>query len=152
MLAQILGSGILIQANVARHPDELRDCGHHSRRVSARSRFLFGTMRRRSNPTSAILGHSVMLLTHVFVIALCRHHRESATTRFAAKDERAAMQSRAQCCSAGWLAIFFSAHNSHGISVRLSDRRDSRLQFLRNDPLRGNFYEAVWHALRHLFF
>jgi hypothetical protein len=26
------------------------------------------------------------------------------------------------------------------------------VQFLRDDPLRGNFYEAVWRAFRHLFF
>ena len=26
------------------------------------------------------------------------------------------------------------------------------IEFLRSDPLRGNFYEAVWRALRHLFF
>src|SRR5438309_68431 len=25
------------------------------------------------------------------------------------------------------------------------------VQFLRDDPLRGNFYEAVWRAFRHLF-
>jgi len=25
------------------------------------------------------------------------------------------------------------------------------VQFLRDDPLRGNFYEAVWHALQHVF-
>jgi hypothetical protein len=24
------------------------------------------------------------------------------------------------------------------------------VQFLRDDPMRGNFYEAVWRALRHL--
>lgn len=27
-----------------------------------------------------------------------------------------------------------------------------KIEFLRPDPLRGNFYEAVWHALRHLLF
>jgi hypothetical protein len=26
------------------------------------------------------------------------------------------------------------------------------VQFFRDDPLRGNFYEAVWRACRHLFF
>lgn len=27
-----------------------------------------------------------------------------------------------------------------------------KVEFLRPDPLRGNFYEAVWHALHHLLF
>ncbi len=39
----------------------------------------------------------------------------------------------------------FILYNAPPLSPRLT------VQFLRDDPLRGNFYEAVWRAIRHLF-
>jgi hypothetical protein len=99
---------------------------------------------------NAILGHSVMLLTHVFAIAfagvmanrrlldLLRHMAGRAAT--------------ARAILFSWLAgnLFLGAQLSWNLRPFIGAPALA-VQFLRDDPLRGNFYEAVWRAFLHLF-
>ena len=51
-----------------------------------------------------------------------------------------------------WLAgnLFLGAQLAWNLRPFIGSPRLT-VQFLRDDPLRGNFYEAVWRAIRHLF-
>jgi hypothetical protein len=53
----------------------------------------------------------------------------------------------------GWLAgnLFLGAQIAWNLRPFIGSPRLA-IEFLRSDPLRGNFYEAVWRALRHLVF
>jgi hypothetical protein len=99
---------------------------------------------------NASIGHSVMLLTHVLLIAFAGvmanrrllellktiggHHRTARAVFFS------------------WLAgnLFLGAQLAWNLRPFIGHPRLG-VQFLRADPLRGNFYEAVWSAFRNLF-
>jgi len=85
---------------------------------------------------NAILGHSMMLLTHVFDLL----------RRMTGRDTTA----RAVLFS--WLGgnLFLGAQLAWNLRPFIGSP-GLTIQFLRDDPLRGNFYEAVWRAFRHLF-
>jgi hypothetical protein len=100
--------------------------------------------------TTAILGHSVMLLTHVCVIAfagIVANRRLLDLLRKICQREVAAYM-----VLFSWLAgnLFLGAQLAWNLRPFIGSPTLA-VQFLRDDPLRGNFYEAVWHALRHLF-
>ena len=97
----------------------------------------------------AILGHSVMLLTHVFVIALAGVIANSRLLGLLRKISGSEKVARAVLFS--WLAgnLFLGAQIAWNLRPFIGSPRLA-IEFLRNDPLRGNFYEAVWRALRHL--
>lgn len=99
----------------------------------------------------AILGHSVMLVTHVFVIALAgvlanRELLSVLTTMWgtAATARRVVFS---------WLAgnLFLGAQIAWNLRPFIGSPF-LPVQFVRDDPLRGNFYEAVGRAARHLIF
>lgn len=98
----------------------------------------------------AIIGHSVMLLTHVFVIAyagiLANRRLFKLLERMSGNHARA----RNVLCS--WLAVnlFLGAQLAWNLRPFIGTP-DLAVQFLRDDPLRGNFYEAVGLALKRLF-
>ncbi|HKS31556.1 MAG TPA: hypothetical protein VJR28_04035 [Chthoniobacterales bacterium] len=97
----------------------------------------------------AIIGHSVMLLTHVFVIAFAgviANRRLLGLLRKVSGYERTA---RAVLFS--WLAgnLFLGAQLAWNLRPFIGSPQLA-VQFLRDDPLRGNFYQAVWRAFRHL--
>jgi hypothetical protein len=100
---------------------------------------------------NAILGHSMMLMTHVFAIALAgvtANRRLLSLLR-----EMSGRASAARAVLFSWLAGNFFLGAQLGWNLRpFIGSPKLAVQFLRDDPLRGNFYEAVWRALRHLLF
>ena len=101
--------------------------------------------------THAILGHSVMLLTHVFAIALAGVIANRRLLGLLRKMSGRNAIARAVLFS--WLAgnLFLGAQLAWNLRPFIGSP-SLAVQFLRADPLRGNFYEAVWRAFRHLFF
>lgn len=100
---------------------------------------------------TAILGHSIMLVTHVFAIALAgviANRRLLGLLR-----EVSGSNTTARTVLFSWLAgnFFLGAQLAWNLRPFIGSP-GLAVQFLRDDPLRGNFYEAVWRALRHLFF
>jgi hypothetical protein len=97
----------------------------------------------------AIVGHSMMLLTHVFVIAIAgviANRRLLSLLRITTGRDATA---RAVLFS--WLGgnLFLGAQLAWNLRPFIG-APGLAVQFLRPDPLRGNFYEAVWRAVRHL--
>ena len=100
--------------------------------------------------TTAILGHSVMLLTHVCVIAFAG---VVANRRlFDLLRKMCGGTAIARTVLFSWLAgnLFLGAQLAWNLRPFIGSPTLT-VQFLRDDPLRGNFYEAVWHAFQHLF-
>jgi hypothetical protein len=99
---------------------------------------------------SAVLGHSIMLLTHVFAIAaagiIANQRLFGLLRRISGSDVIA------RTVLFSWLAenLFLGAQLAWNLRPFIGSPRLA-VQFLRDDPLRGNFYEAVWHALQHVF-
>jgi hypothetical protein len=101
--------------------------------------------------TNAILGHSVMLLTHVFAIAVAGMIANRRLLGLLRKVSGSASTARAVLFC--WLAgnLFLGAQLAWNLRPFIGSPALA-VQFLRDDPLRGNFYEAVWRAARHLLF
>lgn len=99
---------------------------------------------------SAILGHSVMLLAHVGTIAFAGVMANRRLLHLLRKFSRRNIIAGAVLFS--WLAgnLFLGAQLAWNLRPFIGSP-SLTVQFLRADPLRGNFYEAVWHAFRHLF-
>jgi len=98
----------------------------------------------------AIIGHSVMLLTHVFVIAFAG---VVANRRLFGLLQKVSGHDRtARAVLFSWLAgnLFLGAQLAWNLRPFIGSPTLA-IQFLRDDPLRGNFYESVWRAFRHLF-
>lgn len=98
----------------------------------------------------AIIGHSVMLLTHVFVIAFAG---VVANRRlFGLLQKVRGYDHTARAVLFSWLGgnLFLGAQLAWNLRPFIGSPTLA-IQFLRDDPLRGNFYEAVWRAFRHLF-
>jgi 4-hydroxy-3-methylbut-2-enyl diphosphate reductase len=100
---------------------------------------------------SAVLGHSLMLLTHVSAIAFAGVMANRRLFDLLRKMSGRAATARAVLFS--WLAgnLFLGAQLAWNLRPFIGSPALA-VQFLRDDPLRGNFYEAVWRAFRHLFF
>lgn len=99
----------------------------------------------------AIIGHSVMLLTHVFVIAYAGVVANRRLFRLLEQlCGTTAIARRVLFC---WLTgnLFLGAQLAWVLRPFIGSPHLA-VQFLRADPLRGNFYEAVFHAARHLIF
>jgi hypothetical protein len=101
--------------------------------------------------TTAILGHSTMLLSHVCAIALAgalANRRLLALLR-----QVTGRDTTAHTVLFSWLTgnLFLGAQLAWILRPFVGSPQ-LVVQFLRDDPLHGNFYEAVWRALRHLFF
>jgi len=99
----------------------------------------------------AIVGHSVMLLTHVFAIAFAGVMANRRLLGLLQKMSGRDAAARAVLFS--WLAgnLFLGAQLSWVLRPFIGSPTLA-VQFLRPDPLHGNFYEAVWRAFRHLIF
>jgi len=98
----------------------------------------------------AIVGHSVMLLTHVFAIAFAgvvANRRLLGLLR-----KMSGREGTARAVLFSWLAgnLFLGAQLAWNLRPFIGSP-GLAVQFLRDDPLRGNFYEAVWRAFQHLF-
>jgi len=100
---------------------------------------------------SAVMGHSIMLLTHVFAIAFAGIMANRRLFDLLRKMSSSVSTARAVLLS--WLAgnLFLGAQLAWNLRPFIGSPT-LVVQFLRDDPLRGNFYEAVWRAFRHLLF
>jgi hypothetical protein len=101
--------------------------------------------------TAAIFGHSVVLLSHVGAIAFggtLANRRLFSLLRNVSRNE-----STARGVLLSWLTgnLFLGAQLAWNLRPFIGSP-NLPVQFLRADPLRGNFYEAVWRAFRHLVF
>ena len=99
---------------------------------------------------NATAGHSVMLLTHVFVIAFAG---VMANRRLLNLLKKISGQDRtAHAVLFSWLAgnLFLGAQLAWNLRPFIG-HPSLTVQFLRDHPLQGNFYEAVWSAFRNLF-
>jgi hypothetical protein len=96
----------------------------------------------------AIVGHSLMLLSHVVAIAFAGIIANQRLLGFLQKLSGVAT-GRAVLFS--WLAgnLFLGAQLAWVLRPFIG-APSLAVQFLRDDPLRGNFYEAVWRALLHM--
>jgi hypothetical protein len=98
---------------------------------------------------TARTGHSVILLTHVAVIAyagvVANHRLYSLIRRFAPTRGAAA------ATLLGWLGgnLLLGAQLAWVLRPFIGSP-GLPVQFLRDDPLRGNFFESVWGALGRL--
>jgi hypothetical protein len=101
--------------------------------------------------TDAILGHSIMLLVHVGLIAFAGVTANRCLFALLRKVSASHTTARTVLCS--WLAgnLFLGAQLAWILRPFVGSPKLA-VQFLRDDPLRGNFYEAVWRAFHHLFF
>lgn len=98
----------------------------------------------------AVLGHSVMLLTHVCAIAtagiIANRRLFDLLRRVSGRD------ATARAVFFSWLVgnLFLGAQLAWNLRPFIGSPK-LVVEFLRPDPLRGNFYEAVWRAFLHLF-
>jgi len=101
--------------------------------------------------TTAIFGHSLMLLSHVCAIAFSGVMANRRLFSFLRNVRGSGAAARAVLLS--WLGgnLFLGAQLAWNLRPFIGSP-NLPVQFLRGDPLRGNFYEAVWRAFRHLFF
>jgi hypothetical protein len=98
--------------------------------------------------TNAITGHSVMLLTHIFLIACAGVIANRLLLRLLKLLKPIATARR---IIFGWLAgnLLLGSQLAWVLRPFIGSPR-LVVQFLRPDPLRGNFFEAVGRALTHL--
>lgn len=98
----------------------------------------------------AALGHSLMILAHVCAIAFAgvmANRRLLGLLRKVSGDSRTA-----SAALFSWLAgnLFLGAQLAWNLRPFIG-HPSLAVQFLRDDPLWGNFYEHVWHALKKVF-
>jgi hypothetical protein len=100
---------------------------------------------------ATLLGHSLTLLSHVAFIAgagVIANRR-----LFGLLTTLCPSRAIARRVLFGWLAGNLLLGSQLAWVLRpFIGSPALKIEFLRPDPLRGNFYEAVWHALRHLLF
>lgn len=102
-----------------------------------------------NTPSHALTGHSVMLLGHVSVIAfagVAGNHRLLLLLRQAAGSRHTA-----------WFVLLSWLGGNLLLGSQISwilrpfiGSPGLPVEFLRSDPLQGNFFEAVWRAMKHL--
>ncbi len=100
---------------------------------------------------ATLLGHSVTLLTHVFFIALAGFIANQRLYRLLEKVSASRIIARRVLW--GWLGGNFLLGSQLAWVLRpFIGSPGLPIEFLRDDPLRGNFYEAVGRALQHILF
>jgi len=100
--------------------------------------------------TNQILGHSTMLLSHVCAIAFASVMANQRL--FDLLRKISGSKATASTVLFAWLSgnLFLGAQLAWNLRPFIGAPM-LQVQFLRDDPLRGNFYEAVWRAFQHLF-
>ena len=100
--------------------------------------------------TNAVVGHSVMLLMHVFLIACAGILGNRLLLR---SLNFLSAPTIARHVLFGWLVGNLLLGSQLAWVLRpFIGSPELIVQFLRPDPLRGNFYEAVGRAIAHLLF
>ncbi len=100
---------------------------------------------------AARTGHAIVLLMHVLVIAYAGVLANRRLLRLLERMSGSRATARRVLC--GWLAgnLLLGAQLAWVLRPFIGSPHIP-VQFLRDDPMRGNFYEAVWRALQHLLF
>ena len=150
MLAQVFGSGISFRQTALAILMSFAITGLILGALAPVSLFiLYNTPALASG--AMLLGHSVTLITHVVFIAgagMIANGRLFRLLKSISPNEIIARR-----VLGGWLAGNLLLGSQLAWVLRpFIGSPGLRIEFLRPDPLRGNFYEAVGHALRHLFF
>ena len=150
MLAQVFGSGISFRQTALAILMSFAITGLILGALAPVSLFiLYNTPALASG--AMLLGHSVTLITHVLFIAgagMIANGRLFRLLKSISPNEIIARR-----VLGGWLAGNLLLGSQLAWVLRpFIGSPGLRIEFLRPDPLRGNFYEAVGHALRHLFF
>jgi hypothetical protein len=101
--------------------------------------------------SASVVGHSITLLTHVAVIAYAGVIANQQLLRLLEKTS--GTRATARRVLFGWLAgnLLLGSQLAWVLRPFIGSPQIA-VQFLRPDPLHGNFYEAVGRALQHLFF
>ncbi len=96
----------------------------------------------------AVAGHSITLLLHVFLIAYAGVIGNRCLFRLL--ERMSGSRATARRVLVSWLAgnLLLGAQLAWVLRPFIGSPHIP-VQFLRDDPMRGNFYEAVWHALTH---
>lgn len=98
--------------------------------------------------SNALIGHSVMLLLHVFLIGFAGVVGNLVLFRLLRTWTSQVTAFRTLC---SWLVGNFILGSQLAWVLRpFIGAPELAVQFLRPNPWRGNFYEAVWRALAHL--
>lgn len=99
--------------------------------------------------TKSVVGHSVMLLTEVLLIAYAGVVANHRLLRLLERSSGSETTARRVLFS--WLAgnLFLGSQLAWVLRPFIGSPQIA-VQFLRDDPLRGNFFEAVANAFRHL--
>jgi hypothetical protein len=102
------------------------------------------------NSSTRVLGHSIVLLMHVFLIAYAGVVANRRLLRML--QQLTGSRAIAWRVLVSWLAgnLLLGAQLAWVLRPFIGSPQLA-VQFLRDDPLRGNFYEAVARALGHLF-
>lgn len=99
--------------------------------------------------TASLTGHSVTLLTDVVLIAYAGIVANHGLLRLLVHTSGSRVAARRVLFS--WLAGNLLLGSQLAWVLRpFIGSPNIAVQFIRDDPLRGNFPEAVWHALQHL--
>jgi len=149
ILAQLLGSGLSFRQTSLAILMSFALTGLILSALAPVSLFvLYNTPPLESRAT--VLGHSVTLITHVSFIAgagVLANRRLFALLKKVSPNEIVARR-----VLVGWLLGNFLLGSQLAWVFRpFIGSPGLKIEFLRPDPLRGNFYEAVRHALQHLF-
>jgi hypothetical protein len=149
MLAQILGSGLSFRQTTVAILMSFAIAAIILAGFSPITIFIWYNAPPLGSPAAAA-GHSVMLLTHVFVIAFAGI---TANRRLLTLLTNISGGRTGQAVFLSWLAgnLFLGAQLAWNLRPFIG-HPSLAIQFLRDDPLRGNFYEAVGHAVKTLFF
>lgn len=150
MLAQLLGSGLSFRQTSLAILMSFVLTALILGALSPVSLFvLYNTPPLSSNAT--VLGHSITLLTHVFFIACAGIIANRRLYRLL--EKMSASHSIARTVLLSWLGGNFLLGSQLAWILRpFVGSPGLPIEFLREDPLRGNFYEAVGRALHHLLF
>ncbi|MEO7723869.1 MAG: hypothetical protein ABIU29_04155 [Chthoniobacterales bacterium] len=150
MLAQLLGSGLTFRQTSLAILMSFALTSLILGALAPVSLFvLYNTPPLRSSAT--LVGHSLTLLTHVFFIACAGIMANHRLYRWL--EKMSASRRTARTVLLCWLGGNFLLGSQLAWILRpFIGSPGLALEFLRPDPLRGNFYEAVGRAFRHLIF
>ncbi|MEP6822894.1 MAG: hypothetical protein ABI946_11145 [Chthoniobacterales bacterium] len=149
MLAQVLGSGLSFRQTSSAILLSFATAGIVLGAISPLILFVLWNAPPLGSAAD-VTGHSIVLLTHVGVIAYAGVLANHRLLRLL--EKMSGSRSTARRVLFGWLAgnLFLGAQLAWTLRPFIGSPQLA-VQFLRGDPLRGNFYEAVFHAFEHLF-
>jgi hypothetical protein len=150
ILAQLLGSGLSFRQTSAAILMSFATAAVILGALSPITLFVIFNAPALTSSTR-VVGHSIVLLMHVFLIAYAGIVANRGLLRVL--QQLTGSRAVARRVLVSWLAgnLLLGAQLAWVLRPFIGSPRLA-VQFLRDDPLRGNFYEAVARALSHLLF